>query len=474
MDDLRTAVDLVFQTYDIRGRYPCPLTPDIAYRVGRALAAYLEEAMRVETGHVAIGRDMRHGSDELAAAVAHGLQEGRITPVDLGLVSSDMIYFATGEFHKDFDGGIMITASHNPPEDNGLKFVLAHALSIDDTTGLKIIRDIVLSRNDLAPGAIPPLRAARRDISDAYVEKLFAIAPGPFAPLKVVVDAGNGMAGRIFPLIARRLPCEIIPLHFDLDGSFPARGPDPTEHGALDALQAAVREHGADFGVAFDGDADRAVIVDEQGSPVGGSALTALFARLFLGQRPGEPVLFDLTCSLAVRDAIAAAGGKPVVAPVGHSRIKERLRRAKGLFAGEESGHFYFRDFYYCDSAMLASLVVLQLLSATGQRLSELVRPLTCRYHRAGTKLRFASREEAVARIASVDARFPDAAAAEVTRFPPDVRKDFADWWFCVRPSGTEREVLRLTVEARDRATADQRLAELKALIQQPAPSRVQ
>ncbi|MBM4032077.1 MAG: phosphomannomutase/phosphoglucomutase [Planctomycetes bacterium] len=466
MDDLRAAVDLVFQTYDIRGTYPRPLSPEIAYRVGRALAAYLEEAMRVETGHVAIGRDARRGSDVLAAATAAGLKDGGITPVDLGLVSADMVYFATGEFHDDFDGGVMITASHNPPSDNGLKFVLAHALSIDANTGLKIIRDIVVARNDAAPGAIGPLRAHTRDIAEAYVEKLFAIAPGPFAPLKVVVDAGNGMAAKVFPLIARRLPCEVIPLHFTLDGAFPDRGPDPTERGALEKLQAAVRSRGADLGVAFDGDADRAVIVDEAGQPAGGSALTALFAGVFLRRCPGQPVLYDLTCSLAVRDAIAEAGGKATVAPVGHSRIKERLRRADGLFAGEESGHFYFRDFYYCDSGMLATLVALQLLASAGRRLSEMVSPLATRYHRVGAKLRFANREEAVARIPRADAAFPDASARQVTRFPPDVRKDFDGWWFCVRPSGTEREVLRITVEASDKAAAEARLADLKALLE--------
>lgn len=466
-DEKRAAIDLVFQTYDIRGEYPEPLSQQIAYRVGRALAAYLAEAMRVEKGCVAIGRDMRCGSPELAAAVAHGLAVGGITPVDLGLVSTDMIYFATGEYPGVFQGGVMITASHNPPRDNGLKFVLAEARSVDDTTGLKIIRDIMVARNDAAPTTIPPLAAERRDLADAYVEKLFSIAPGPFAPLKLVVDAGNGMAALIFPLIARRLPCRVIPLHFTLDGAFPDRDPDPTTPGALAKLQAAVRGHGADLGLAFDGDADRALIVDEQGSPVSGSALTALFAQLFLRQCPGQPVLFDLTCGLAVRDAILEAGGTPIVAPVGHSRIKERMRRVGGLFAGEESGHYYFRDFYNCDSGMLASLVLLQLLAATGARLSDLVRPIASRYHRLNDKLRFASREEAIERVARADAGFPDSAAISVTRIGPDVRKDYADWWFCVRPSGAERGLLRLTVEARDPATAAQRLADVRAIILQ-------
>jgi len=467
MDSVQDAVDEVFQTYDIRGEYPEPLSPPIAYRVGRAIAAYLHEAMRVDTGHVAIGRDIRHGSLELAAAVAHGLQDSGVTPIDLGLISSDMVYFATGEFRSDFDGGIMITASHNPAWYNGLKFVLSGARSVDENTGLKIIHDIMVARlAEDPPHTIPPLQAERRDVAEAYVNKLFAVVPGPYKKLKVVVDAGNGMAASIFPLVARRLPCEVIPLHYELDPDFPARGPDPTEKDAMAALQAAVREHGADLGLAFDGDADRAVIVDETGAVVSGSVLTALFARVFLARCPYQPVLFDLTCSLAVRETVAAAGGTPVAAPVGHSRIKERLHKCKGLFGGEESGHYYFRDFYCCDSAMLAALVAMELLTSTGQRLSDLARPLATRYCRTGTKLHFRSREDAIAHIPRLDVPFPDASARDVTRLPTsDVRKDYDDWWFCVRPSGTEREVLRITVEARDQSAAERRLAELKAVL---------
>jgi len=455
----------VFQTYDIRGEYPEPLSPHLVYAVGRTLAAFLHETRRVKTARVAIGRDIRHGSFVLAAAVAAGLQEGRLTPVDLGLVSTDMVYFAAGEYPTTFDGGVMITASHNKPTDNGLKFVLSEARAIDANTGLNIIRDMMVARNAPVPNDIPAMSAEPRETTEAYVEKLFSIAPGPFAPLKVVVDAGNGMATAIFPLLARRLPCQVIPLHFTLDGDFPDRDPDPTAKGALDKLQAAVRQHQADLGLAFDGDADRALIVDEQGRPVSGSHLTALFAQLFLRDRPKQPVLFDLTCGLAVRDCIREADGIPLVAPVGHSRIKERMHDAAALFGGEESGHYYFRDFYCCDSGMLASLVLLQLLAATGARLSDLVRPLASRYHRLGDTRRFASREEAIERVVRVDAEFPAADATEVTRIGPDVRKDYPDWWYCVRPSGAERGLLRITVEARDPAVAAGRLADILALI---------
>jgi len=464
--DLRTAVSRVFQSYDMRGIYPDEITPDIAYRVGRALAHYLGEAMRVEGGCVAVGRDMRLGSKEMACAVVHGLKAGGVAAVDIGLVSCDMIYFVTGQYPDEFDGGVMITASHNPPKYNGLKFVLAEARSIDSNTGLNIIRDIAIARADEAPADIPTPQMQRRDVTEAYLDRLFAIACEPIKPHKIVVDAGNGMAGKIFPLVAKRLPCEVIALNFELDGTFPAHHPDPSDPKNLRQLQDAVLAEKADLGIAFDGDADRVAMVDEKGEVIEGSILTGLFAQVMLKRHPGETVLFDLTSSLVVDDCVREAGGKPQVAPVGHSRIKERMRKVDALFAGEVSGHYYFRDFYYCDSGMLGALLALEVLSETDERLSALVDPLRARYQRAPLcNMELASREVALERVRHIDSLFPDAEARRVTRIGPDVRKDYADWWFCVRPSGTEPKVLRLTVEARERAVAEKRMAELRALI---------
>ena len=466
--DLRSAVDRVFQSYDVRGIYPDELTTDIAFRVGRALAAYLAEAMRIEHGHVAIGRDMRTGSEDIAAAVAHGLEAGGITPVDIGLVSSDMVYFAAGAYPNDFAAGIMITASHNPKEYNGLKFVLSGARSICANTGMNIIRDIVIARADEPPPSIPTPPREHRDLSRAYVEKLRSIAPGPYKPHKVVVDAGNGMAGKVFPLVVEGLPLEVIPLNFELDGSFPVHHADPSDPENLVDLQAAVLEHGADLGLAFDGDADRVAMVDELGNIVAGSVLTGLFAALLLERHPGEKALFDLTTGWAVDDCVREAGGEPIVAPVGHSRIKERMRKVDGLFAGEESGHYYFRDFYYCDSGMLGALIALELLAETGQPLSALTAPLAHRYFRApNCNVTLTTRDAALAAVAKVDDLYPDADSERVTRIGVDVRKDYDDWWFCVRPSGTEPRLLRLTVEARSQEVADMRMAELKALIKE-------
>ncbi|MFP4056477.1 MAG: phosphomannomutase/phosphoglucomutase [Candidatus Brocadiia bacterium] len=464
--DLKSAVSRVFQAYDMRGLYPQELTPQIAFRVGRALAAYLEEAMRVETGRVVVGRDMRLGSESMAHAVAHGLEVGGITPVDVGLVSTDVIYFVTGEYPDEFDAGVMITASHNPPRYNGLKFVLSEARSICANTGLNIIRDIVIARNDGAPEEIPAPALERRDVFPAYLERLFSIAVEPIRPHKIVVDAGNGMAGAVFPRLAERLPCEIIPLNFELDGTFPAHRPDPSDPRNLQQLRAAVLDQGAHLGIAFDGDADRVAMVDECGQPVSGSLLTGLFAQVMLKRHPGQKVLFDLTSGLAVEDCVREAGGEPMVAPVGHSRIKERMRKVDALFAGEQSGHYYFRDFYYCDSGMLAALLALELLSATDQPLSALLEPLRQRYYRApNVNLELADHQAVLDGIRRADEHFADDEARRVTRIGPDVRKDYADWWFCLHPSGTEPRLLRLTVEARDPEAANARMDELQRCV---------
>jgi len=464
----RARVSRVFQSYDMRGIYPDEITPDIAYRVGRALAAYIDEAMRVDNGRVAVGRDMRLGSDEMACAVVHGLQEGGISVVDIGLVSADMVYFVTGEYPDEFDGGVMITASHNPPKYNGLKFVLAEARSICANTGLNIIRDIAIARADEPPPDIPKPDTERRDITQAYLDRLFSIAVEPITPRKIVVDAGNGMAGKIFPLVAQRTSIDYVPLNFELDGTFPSHDPDPSDPRNLVQLQEAVVAEGAELGVAFDGDADRVVMVDEKGQHIEGSILTGLLAQVMLKRHPGETVLFDLTSSLAVDDCVREAGGEPMVAPVGHSRIKERMRKVDALFGGEVSGHYYFRDFYYCDSGMLATLVALEVLSATQKPMSELVAPFRSAYYRAPLcNIELESREAALAAVKRCDQATPDADARRVTRLGVDVRKDYDDWWFCVRPSGTEPRLLRLTLEARSQAIADQRIADLRGIIEE-------
>ena len=465
--DLQAAVNRVFQAYDVRGIYPDHLTPDIAFRVGWALAVYLDETGCTATRRVAIGRDMRIGSEEIAGAVARGLAAGGIAAVDLGLVSADMIYFVTGEFAGELDAGVMVTASHNPPEFNGLKFVLSGARSICANTGMNLIRDIVIDRADDLPPDAPRPPAETRDIYPAYLDKLFALVPGPFRPCTILADAGNGIAGKVFPIVAERLPCTIIPLNFELDGAFPVHSPDPTDPDCLAYLRREVLAHGSDLGLIFDGDADRMAMVDEQGNVVAGGLLTCVLAQGVLEHEPGGKVLFDLTTGWAIEDCVREAGGEPIIAPVGHSRIKERMRRLGAAFAGEQSGHYYFRDFYYCDSAMAATLLALAIMAERDAPLSELAAPYAHRYWRAPNFNVFLDSHDAVlAAVERIDRLCPDGPARRVTRVGIDVRKDYEDWWFSVRPSGTEPCLFRITVEAKTQAIAERRMAELRGHIE--------
>jgi phosphomannomutase len=271
------------------------------------------------------------------------------------------------------------------------------------------------------------------------------------------------MAGQIFPLVADRLPCEVVPLNFALDGSFPGRGPNPTVLEALVGLQAAVTAENADLGVAFDADGDRLLMVDECGRPLAGAVFASIVAEAILARHGPTTVVFDLTSGRALEERVAKAGGAPMIAPVGHSRIKERLLHEGGLFGAEESGHYYFRDFYCCDSGMLALLITLRVLASSGQPLSALAEGPRALYHRVPNEnYLLPSREDAVECVKHIDGLFPDGEAHRLTRFGPDVRKDYEDWWFCVRPSGTEPRVLRLTVEARKSAMAEERMAALR------------
>ena len=464
--DLRDALHQVFQKYDVRGTYPEPLTPEVARRAAQAFAAYLREARRVEQGRVVVGRDMRNGSDEIAAAAVRGLAAGGLAPVDLGLVSTDMVYFATGHL-PNVVAGIMVTASHNPPDYNGLKFCLHEGRPIGAESGLYIIRDVAKARADEPLAPAPDAPAERRAVQAPYAARLRELAPGPFKPLRVVVDAGHGMATRIFPLVFDGVPIDVVPLNFGLDPAFGGRtSANPADPENIQELQQAVRRHGADAGMAFDGDSDRLVVVDDRGNALSGSPLTALLAQRMLTRYPGAHMIFDLSTGWAVEDVVREGGGTPHIGPVGHAGIKRLMRQHNCPFGGEHSGHYYFQDLYYSDSGMLAALTLLEILTEAPQPLSALAEPIATRYHRTlDLMTQLDSRQAALDAVHTLDVLHPDAQARRVLRIGTDLRKDFDDWWFCVRPSGTEPRFLRLSVEARTRPLAEARTAELQSHI---------
>jgi phosphomannomutase len=451
LEALDPAVGAVFKAYDIRGLVPAELTPEIAYRIGRATAAFLG------VDSVAVGRDMRISGPALSAALIDGLRDQGVTVTDLGLVSTDTLYFAVGRY--GFGGGVMITASHNPAAYNGFKICRDEARALSMDTGIGEIRDMVVS------GDIPPVAEQRgdllhKDVLAAYAEYVLGMVdPLTIKPLKIAIDAGNGMAGELVPRVFASLPCEVVPLYFELDGTFPNHEANPIEPENIHDLQRTVIEQGCDLGVAFDGDADRMFLIDEKGAFIGGDMTTAMVATQMLRNNPGSAIVYNLICSRSVPETITNMGGRPIRSRVGHSFIKALMRDEDAIFGGEHSGHFYFRDNWYADSGMIALLTVLQLVSDEGQPLSDVLGPIDTRV-RSG---------EINSEVPDVDATMKlveetfTAQGAEIDHLD-GLTVEFPTWWFNLRASNTQ-PLLRLNVEADTPAELDSRKAEVLALI---------
>ena len=440
----------IFKAYDIRGVYGETLTEETAYRIGRAAAQYLN----VE--EIAVGRDMRVSSPQIATALIRGITEQGINAVDLGLITTDGLYFAVGKF--DYPAGVMVTASHNPGKYNGLKFCRAQAFPISLDTGLSDIRDLAVSGNFAQPTHTG--HVTKRDVTDAYVQHALSfIDVSKLKPLKVVVDAGNGMAGIMMPKVFQHLPCELVPLYFELDGTFPHHPASPIEPENMVDVQKKVREVGADVGAAFDGDADRMFPVDEHGEIVDGSMVTAMVANSLLHKFPGSTILYNLIVSKSVPELVERLGGKAVRTRVGHSFIKAEMRRVNGIFGGEHSGHFYFRDNWYADSGLIALLIMLELISVEDKPLSEIIKPLD-NWVRSG-EINSEVRDTKAKLQAIQDHYGKDAQSVDTL---DGLTIDYGNWWFNVRPSNTE-PLLRLNLEAKDKTLLDQKRDEVLAFI---------
>jgi phosphomannomutase len=447
---MQTKIDLdIFKSYDIRGIYPSELNESAAELIGRAFVQFLGCAA------VAVGRDMRASSEPLFTAFARGVTAAGADVVDLGLTSTDELYFAVGKY--GYPGGAMITASHNPKEYNGFKLCREDAIALSAETGVFAIRDLVAA--GAFADAARPGRITRRDALPDFTEHCLSfIDRDAIKPLKLVIDCGNGMGGLIVPAIFKHLPVEVIPLFFDLDGTFPNHPASPIEPENMLDVQRAVRDSGADLGAAFDGDADRVFITDERGELVGGDMVTALVAEMLLRKHNGSAILYNLICSRSVPDIITARGGRPIRTRVGHSIIKAVMREQDAIFGGEHSGHFYFRDHYFADSGLIALLVVLELISREGKTVSDLLRPIDTRVRSGEINSRV---DDIPAKLAQLEARYTD--ADEIDHLD-GVTVQYADWWFNVRPSNTE-PLLRLNVEADSPELLARKTAELLELI---------
>jgi phosphomannomutase len=422
-----------FKAYDVRGIYPSELDEGGAYAVGRA---YVEQ---FEPKRIAVGRDMRVSSRSMASAVIQGASDGGAEIKDVGMIGTEMLYFGVGEL--DLDGGVMVTASHNPKEYTGMKIVRRGALPVGGDSGLLEIRERAQKIENPELVDEPPAESV--DIYPSFVDRVLSfIDAGEVKPLHVVIDAGNGMAGAMLPPILERLPVNAVRCFFDPDGTFPNHEPNPLLPENREFVMNKVREEGADLGIAFDGDADRCFFVDDTGEFVPGDFVTALLAESMLEKEAGAKIIYDVRASWAVPDTVERHNGTPLVNRVGHAFIKERMRKEGALFGGEVSGHYYFRDFNQADSGTVPALLMLELVSKRGQPLSEILRPYSERYFITG-ELNTPVPDVAL-KLQELKEHF--AGEGEVSHLD-GISVTADDWHMNVRPSNTE-PLLRLNLEA--------------------------
>ena len=443
-----------FKAYDIRGRVPDELNEDVAYRIGRAFAQILQPE------EVVVGRDVRLDSPLLAAAVARGLNDGGAGVIDIGLCGTEEVYFQTA--HRGVGGGIMVTASHNPMDYNGMKLVRDGSRPVSGDTGLRDIEALTESGRFVPAATVGSLRVDAD--KSAYIEHLLGyVDRSALRPLKIVVNAGNGGAGVVIDELAPHLPFEFIRIHHEPDGRFPHGIPNPLLPENRAATAEAVRSSGADFGIAWDGDFDRCFFFDADGEFIEGYYLVGLLAAQLLAKHPGGKIVHDPRLSWNTIDLVKAAGGVPILCKTGHAFIKERMRAEDAVYGGEMSAHHYFRDFAYCDSGMIPWLLIAERVSSSGMTLAQMVEQRIAAYPCSG-EINFK-----VADAAAVVQRLQDrhaTAAATLIDHTDGLSVEFAEWRFNVRSSNTE-PLLRLNVETRGSVTLlKQKTDELRRLIE--------
>jgi phosphomannomutase len=446
----------IFKAYDVRGIYPSQINEDMARQIGLAFQFVLDEEDRSRGNTVVVSRDMRSHSEPLAKALIEGLTQSGLDVLDIGLATTPMNYFAVG--HTKAAGGVQVTASHNPAQYNGLKFSRHEARPVSGDHGIPLLEEKVKS-GDL-PKASRPGTVRTGNVFAEYQSHILGFLGNDRRRLRVVVDAANGM-GTIYRPILEATGIELIPLYFELDGTFPNHEANPLKEENLHDLMRAVKEHGADLGVSFDGDADRAAFVDETGQAVGSDLITALIGGELLEREPGKAVLYDLRSSRAVAEYIEEKGGIPVRERVGHSFMKATLRKRDGIFGGELAGHYYFRDHFNADSSIGAVIEILNLLRSTGKPLSALVQPL--RRYSKSPEINFEV-EDKQGKIEELARRYSD---AEID-YLDGITFQYPTWWGNVRPSNTE-PFLRLVLEASTPEELEQRKNELFGILGEPA-----
>ncbi len=440
----------IFKDYDIRAVVDEQLDLAGVKRIGQGLVELFKPS------RIAVGYDMRNSSPEWKEALISGITTQGADVIDLGLIATDMTYFAAGTL--DVDLAVMISASHNPPQFNGFKIVKRGAIGVSGNSGIYELRDLVISDHEFIPAAQSGLVTSQDILEDWVNHAISMVDVKQIKPLKVVIDAGNGMAGKIIPAIEDQLPIQVIPLYFELDGTFPNHLANPLLPETWDTIQETIAEEKADLGIMFDGDGDRMFLFDEQGNFISGTITTAMVAAQMLKKFPRSTILYNAICGRVVPETVANLGGKSQRVRVGHTLIKEDMRKYDGLFAGEHSGHYYFRDNFSADSGLIASLVVLELISQENKRMSELVTQFDL-YPSSG-EINF-SVEDKAEMMKALETKFAD---AESSDWLDGVSIWYPTWWANIRPSNTQ-PVLRLNVEADNQQILQEKTAEIKSFI---------
>lgn len=443
----------IFRAYDVRGIYPSEINTDIVYKIARAFGKFLSQRLKTKKLKIVVGRDNRSSSPNLFQALSQGLLNEGVDLIDIGLSASPLLYFAVAFFR--FDGGVQITSSHNPPQYNGLKLVEKKAFPVGEGTGLKEIKKIVLKgkfeKNKTG-------KIQKKKIINDYVKfnlKNFNLEK--FAPFKIVVDTANSVSGILIPRIFEKTKIKIFHLFAKLDGSFPNHLPDPLIKENLKELRKQVLIKKADLGIAFDGDGDRIIFVDEKGKMISGDLITALISKIILRDNPNEKILYDIRSSNIVRETIEAEGGLPIVSRIGHSLIKEKMEKENILFAGEFSGHYYQKSHYFCEAPFFVIFKILEEISKTKKKISQLVRPFKKYFHSGEINFKVKPKKEILVRL---EKKYKKGKISHLD----GLRIDFKNWWFLVRPSQTE-PLLRMVLEAKTKKLLEKKKKELIGLI---------
>lgn len=433
----------IFKSYDVRGIYPVDLNEEAAYAVGRAFVAY------AGVKNVVVGHDARNSSPALFKALVQGLSAAGAQVTSIGQTPTEGLYFAVGNY--EFDGGIMITASHNPKEYNGFKAIKKVGNDLVWVRGKELLSSVQEGANAGEDVAVKEL-----DIWPDYVKHMTQFS-GEVKPFKIVVDASNGVMGAVIEKMQSSLPCEIIPLNFEPDGNFPNHSPNPAEEGASEQIAAAIKEHKADFGFMFDGDADRIFLVDENGQLVSADVVLLLLAKQFLAKNPGMGVAYNLICSKSVPEFVKKWGGVPIRTQVGFVNVRAGLIEHGGIMGGELSAHYCFKDYFYCDSGMIAFLTLLQIITAENKSVSEIVKELSIYAPPFQQNFKIENTE---AVLEKVKEKYADGKQD----YLDGVTVEYENWWFNLRPSNTE-PLLKLTIEADTQELLDEKKKELAEFI---------